>query len=455
MDSKAKTLTFTLKDVGSEVVEQLSKDIYPNVGSIFRELTKNAYDAYVLLPYDAASPEDRKIKIQTTEFAKGSKKTWVITIHDDGIGQDIEDLKGNLQIGLTSKKDFDHLTGFRGLGSWSIMGAGNQVRITTSKIGVRKRLILSIEVEKIYLTIEPSINLDQILNNKELIYYFEEDADSSDHFTTVEIFCDGPERKVGKYDYEINRLWPLAEPGNKDLEDTILSYCAIPYSFAGGAHKEISDLYKKIQYQPIPISLNGNILTRSLPGTLVDVRVEEIKLNKKPAAWCWLATTEELKGKQLKPEFLRPCNIMGPSFQLLRQNVPIGKPGLFKPYNRSVDQWYVGEVHVIGSEILPNASGDDLRQGSARDQFAEQMQEFYKRIEVDAEKRSGRKSAMAAVDKALKAQERLDQQGDSLSQGDVVSAQNDIRKGVEILQVALSKAKTNNETEQLYKDYVS
>jgi hypothetical protein len=184
MDSKAKTLTFTLKDVGSEVVEQLSKDIYPNVGSVFRELTKNAYDAYVLLPDDAASPDDRKIKIKTAEFAKGSKKTRVITIHDDGIGQDIEDLKGNLQIGLTSKKDFDHLTGFRGLGSWSIMGAGNQVRITTSKLGVKKRLILSIEVEKIYLTIEPSINLDQILNNKELIYYFEEDADSSDHFTT-------------------------------------------------------------------------------------------------------------------------------------------------------------------------------------------------------------------------------------------------------------------------------
>ena len=40
-------VTFTLKDVGSEIIDQLSTDVYTGPGAIIRELVKNAYDSYL------------------------------------------------------------------------------------------------------------------------------------------------------------------------------------------------------------------------------------------------------------------------------------------------------------------------------------------------------------------------------------------------------------------------
>src|SRR6185312_9984693 len=115
-------IVFSLGDIGSEILDQLSKDIYSERALLFRELTKNAYDAYLTLPDDVLEKEKLEREIIINRFTlTGNKRK--LTITDHGIGQDLEGLKGFVQIGISSKKStHDNATGFRGLGSWSIMG---------------------------------------------------------------------------------------------------------------------------------------------------------------------------------------------------------------------------------------------------------------------------------------------------------------------------------------------
>src|SRR6267143_4383827 len=133
---------FSLKDVGSEIVDQLSKDIYSDRGSIFRELTKNAYDAYLDLPDGLLEEEEkpRVIVVQRSDLEGEGRK---ITIADHGMGQDLPDIKCFVQIGIARKKDvLEGATGFRGLGSWSIMGAGSRIKVFSSRLGVPHKFTL-------------------------------------------------------------------------------------------------------------------------------------------------------------------------------------------------------------------------------------------------------------------------------------------------------------------------
>src|ERR1700730_6154054 len=129
------TPTFTLKDIGSKIIDQLSTDVYTGAGSILRELVKNAYDAYLALDKEDPDSEDttREIVISREREPGGTGRLFIA---DQAIGQSIDDLKANVQISISRKPDeLENATGFRGLGSWASLGAGSQIIFLSSKKG--------------------------------------------------------------------------------------------------------------------------------------------------------------------------------------------------------------------------------------------------------------------------------------------------------------------------------
>src|SRR6516165_8089014 len=89
------TPVFTLKDIGSKIIDQLSTDVYTGAGSILRELVKNAYDAYLALDKEDPDSEDttREIVISRERESNG---TGHLFIADQAIGQSHDDLKANV-----------------------------------------------------------------------------------------------------------------------------------------------------------------------------------------------------------------------------------------------------------------------------------------------------------------------------------------------------------------------
>jgi Histidine kinase-, DNA gyrase B-, and HSP90-like ATPase len=459
MDFKKKPVAFSLKDVGSSVIDQISSDIYSGPGSILRELVKNAYDSYLALPVDELDEDDfvRNIVISRGRDAKGVGR---ITIADNGIGQDLDDLKANVQISITHKADLEHATGFRGLGSWATLGAGSKILITSTKRGVGKRYRLTIDVRRTYAKMGPETTLDDILNDPKCVW-FEEDEGSIDkmiHSTVVEIQCDGPSTKVNGY--ELNRLFAYTDPTNEELRALIAQHCALPFSAEGGAYKDIHKIYSKIGYVPTAIVLDGDELDRRLPQELTNLWSEQIHIGGKLAALVWCADNPKATGEIDRIDEEKHA-LNGPGIQLCRLNVPIGAKNIFSsglPRANTLS-WFVGEVQIVLADVLPNASGQDLRAGTAREAFIQELRSFYSKIGEAAEEKSVRlslekklKKGMDAAAKLAKPMSRADK---SLAEADVakaVQALDSIRKPKTMADKRLRTAAQDGEVAKIVKD---
>jgi hypothetical protein len=221
------TPVFTLKDIGSKIIDQLSTDVYAGAGSILRELVKNAYDAYLAL-----DPEDfesgtfaREIQISRGREANGVGRLFIA---DRGIGQSFEDLKANVQISISRKPDdLENATGFRGLGSWASLGAGSMVIIASTKKGDPHENRLTIDVRKVYGLLSSKTTLHDILNNKACIIMEQGPAEADEHYTTVEVVCDGPVEAVNGH--ELNRLYDYTDPADPKLREVLVKHCPVPY----------------------------------------------------------------------------------------------------------------------------------------------------------------------------------------------------------------------------------
>src|SRR6185437_112476 len=231
------TPKFSLKDIGSKIIDQLSTDVYTGAGSILRELVKNAYDSYLALEAEDFESGDfkRQVVIQRERDEKGVGR---ISIADQGIGQSLDVLKANVQISISRKSDeLDNATGFRGLGSWASLGAGSRIMIISSKKGDPHENRLTINVRKVYQLLNPKSTLDDILNNPACISMSQRDAEEDEHFTTVEIECDGPVESVNGH--EMNRLYVYTDPTDTELKRILVQHCPIPFAKDGEIGKQI------------------------------------------------------------------------------------------------------------------------------------------------------------------------------------------------------------------------
>lgn len=388
-DFKQKLVNFSLKDVGSQIIDQLSSDIYSGVGAILRELVKNAYDSYLSISSDELDDEGctREIIISRDRDEDGIGR---ILISDHGIGQTMQELKSFLQISISNKQvDLDKATGFRGLGSWAVLGAGSKITITSKKKESSTQARLTINVRRIYEIMSPSTTLDDVLNNTECISFYERETEEHElHGTTIEIECDSEPTKINGH--EINRLYKFTDPQEPELKKIVTQTCPIPFSSEGGAHSKIYEIYNETGYIPTQIILGDDTLERRLPSQLTEINVFDITLaDGQPAAKAWIAEDPKKSGT-IENYFKEDVDLMnGSSIQLAKLNVPIGEKGLFSDKGRDfLLNWYVGEVHILLGDVLPDASGQGLRAGTAREVFVETLKRFYAQLKERAEQKS-------------------------------------------------------------------
>jgi hypothetical protein len=400
---KKKPVKFTLKDVGSNVIDQISSDIYTTGGAIIRELVKNAYDSYLKLDNDEFEDKtyERDIVISRERDEKGVGR---LLVADNGIGLSFDDLKALVQISISNKpQDLDNATGFRGLGSWAILGAGSKVIIRSIKKDHPYESKLTMDVRQIYSHMGVTTTLDDILNNPKCIYFEEGDNSESPHGTVVEIVCDGEPCLVNGY--EINRLYAYTDPANGDLRNLLIQTCPIPFPSEGGAYKKIHEIYSESGYVPTNVFLDGDPLVKGLPADLPEPEIHEILIGSKVAAKAWVTSgpgyTGEVRGIDETKHLLG-----GSSIQLMKLNVPVGPKAIYSNgvVRATIPNWFIGEVHIMLPDIKPDAGGQDLRQGTTREAFKVALQQFYRKLQEQAERKSDilstRKALQAGIDAA-------------------------------------------------------
>ena len=346
MAYKDKNVRFTLKDVGSKIIDQLSTDVYTGPVSIMRELVKNSYDALIALNLDEIDDDDfeRRIVVSRERDSRGVGRLFIA---DNGLGQDLDDLKANVQISISRKQDeLENATGFRGLGSWAILGGGSRVVISSSKLGDTSEYRLTLDVKRIYEKLGTETTLDDILNDKECISFASDRGEANDHFTTVEIVCDGEATKVNGH--ELNRLYAFTDPDEDDLRNVLIQACPIPFADNGGSYRGIHAIYQETGYVPIPIVLDGERLERRLPAGVSGFKRHELTIGDTTAAVAWVVEDPD-QSRELVNRIDEQQHLLGSAgLQLMKLNVPIGRKNQFGDNVRStILNWFIGEIHVL------------------------------------------------------------------------------------------------------------
>jgi hypothetical protein len=450
MTFKKRSVTFDLNDIGSQVIDQISSDIYAGPGSILRELIKNAYDAY--LPVDADELEEeglnREIQVSRVRDEDG---TGHLFIADSGVGQSFEELRANVQISISKKPtEVDDATGFRGLGSWAILGAGSNIIITSKTKNATTRSRLEINVRRIHEKMGGETTLDDILNDPDCISFSTEEYKEgrAEHGTTVEIECDGRIETVNGF--ELNRLHDFTDPSDDKLKGILVITCPIPYSSEGGGYKKIHEVYNRSRYTPTQLSLDGVQLERRLPPELTDFHTTDLTIAGNVAAIAWYVDDPRESGVLSIDD--SKYLVGGSGIQLMRLNVPIGPKNIFHDgaARENLLNWYAGEVHIVMADVLPNASGQDLRMGLSRELFIQQLQNFYKTLDQRADTKSVRISLEKHLKRGIEAADKLDAK--TLSEREQQDAKSLVLKAVQTIEEIAGSAKTKTKEAQKIRD---
>lgn len=390
---------WSLKDIGSSIIDQISSDIYTTPGQILREVVKNAYDAYQIdgTHYDESA---RTIVISRRRDRDG---TGHLLVADSGQGQSQEALRRNVQISISHKpSELTDATGFRGLGSWAMFGAGSKIVITSKEANDSTINRLTINVKAIYSKIGRETTLDDIMNDETciLIEKGQDDELRSEHYTEVDIQCDGKAQRVNGF--EINRLYPFTDPNDTELKRLILEHCPVPIKTS---NKAVNKVISKSRYSVTTIALDGLALLRTLPDDL-EIVANTIKIGGKISAYSWYGFRED-KGGALA--LATESNLFA-GIQLKKYNVPIGHTNLYASGEQAGGlaqtvpnqlNWYVGEVHIVDEGIGPSANGAELRAGAKRERFLEGLREFYQDLSRESRDRSNRNSALKHFSKIV------------------------------------------------------
>ncbi len=138
----------------------------------------------------------------------------------------------------------------------------------------------------------------------------------------------------------------------------------------------------------------------------------------------------------------------GKGLQLKKLNVPIGPKNIYSNgvVRATLPNWYVGEIHILADDIRPDASGQDLRAGTARETFIAALQGFYKQLEQQGERKSDTIGTERKFRHAIGAAERLQRGG--LSPADRIQAEGQIATAVQLIEEASKRTKPETKLEE-------
>ena len=117
----------------------------------------------------------------------------------------------------------------------------------------------------------------------------------------------------------------------------------------------------------LPIVLDGATLERRLPDELTAFESTSLRIGDQVVAITWKVDNPHATGEILNLIDEEEHNLAGPAIQLMKLNVPIGPKRLNNRHLReNLLDWYVGEVHILAPDVLPNASCERRRESAAR-----------------------------------------------------------------------------------------
>jgi len=354
-------------DIGAEVISILTRGMYPDPRDAVREYIQNAVDA-------------------------GSKKVYVkirqdsVVVQDNGCGMDRDTLRKALRIGVSDKNPKKNV-GFMGIGIYSSFHLCDTIKIF-SRMDNKEPYLLSMDFkgmrnllnEQKELRLSGAIDSNKLTDLQTLLEKYINLSDK-DELSIDDFALQGTRVELIGLDANFYGLLSNFEKIKNYLEEVV------PLHFDNKIFKWGNLIEKRIlkecndhnvNFELINLNLQVNGIVEDLYRPYKDSdfhndspqepHFEVLKKDKTfiGIVWgCLNSTRNKIATKDLR------------GFLLKKQGFAIGQRENLVSYfgSRTHFDRYVGEAVIVNSELLPNASRNDLEYSSLRTMFFDSLKD--------------------------------------------------------------------------------
>lgn len=386
--------------IGAFVLETLTTGIYTNPLDAVREYVQNATDSILQVQGSPNSRYAGRIEIQ---IEPNSRR---FAIRDNGIGVPQATIDSRLiDIGM-SEKDLATSAGFRGIGRLAGIAYCQSLSFRTSAIGENTVSTVEIDCEDLRRSILPGIRqveelADVMARNSKVI---REDGARDEHF--FEVVMEG--------------IVDTAVPSflNWQILEAYLSQVA-PVGFDAQCFMFAPKILEWVEQKGISIptvtlviktpSMEREVFkpykthykTQNTRGGKYDFYIKDIEFYPECVGpdspfWLWYGKTDLLGGIE---------DEKAAGLRLRAKNISIGGPErvaeLFAETaktNYRFNAWYIGEIHILSSRVIPNARRDGFEDVGDWPKIKEDLKPFFKeRVEEIRQRSQARNRPTAKV----------------------------------------------------------
>ncbi|MGV8148965.1 MAG: ATP-binding protein [Alkaliphilus sp.] len=354
--------------IGKNIIENLTTGMYADSRVIYREYIQNAADQIDEAKKNNMFDEDLFIEI-TIDREKRS-----VSVYDNATGIKSSEVKEKLANIADSKKEKGVDKGFRGIGRLGGLAYCEQLIFITSYKGEKIKTKMSWDAKKLQEFIEdPSVDKSAEKILIDVIQYEQEECDENLHFFEAQMI------NIREQNFDLLE------------KEKIVEYIAwntpVPYNadfmFSNKIKEHIEEKeYRVDEYQ---IWVNGDDIHKrykdklydsQMPKKYDDITDVEFKefTNKKREllAWMWFGISAFKKN-------IPPSSNEMKGLRLRKENIQIGDSTTLNSFFKETrgNGYFVGEVHAVHKDLIPNARRDYFNENDTRVEFDAELKYFF------------------------------------------------------------------------------
>jgi hypothetical protein len=381
---------FTINDIGAYLMANLATGLYTGP-EIIREYVQNAVDSYV--EFTAQIPEEPSNEVRINVHDRS------IIIYDRGIGMGVKEVNEAKKIALPTKPQRDpQYVGFRKLGIWSGLAACRKLIIETSKYGEAYKYRMTMNFENIAREVNKPISIKDLLDPNVKIERTKEKEE--DHYTEVEL-----QDVLSQY----GELLDLER-----LKQVIIDHCPIHLASSFLYAGTIEERLKRHGINFYKVFVQGEQIYRDFPSSITELEWDTINIDGRTVAITWYALNRDTGKLEIDNDYQRR------NVSLRIKNFTVGERGIYssnEEYSKQqgfivIDSpgnldWYIGEVHILDNEIIPNTPRNRIEDNAYSRMFIAELRKFCGSLTLKTRVHSTYISAKNHIEESKKALERF------------------------------------------------
>jgi len=351
--------------IGKNIIENLTIGMYDDPRFVYREYIQNAADQIDLSLRKSiiASRDEGSIYIQTDS----NKRSIIIEDNATGIeAKKVLHLLGNI---AQSTKNRNIDKGFRGIGRLGGLGYCEKLTFETSFFGESIKSIMIWDAKQLRNIINDStIQIEAAELISVITDYNKENEELNSHYfrVTMEGVTNDTLLDVKKVSEYLSMVAPLPFSSSFRFKSKIYKEAKL--------NNVLFDEYKiYVNHDQLFKSyINSIYRDKKIIDEIIDVEFFKEYKDEQLIYWGWYGISknmQQIPEDENKEIFIR----------LRKSNIQIGLDKRLDRYHREEvgNRYFIGEVHAISSELIPNARRDFFIDNEYSDFFEKKLRQFF------------------------------------------------------------------------------